>query len=214
VGLAHFRFGAIRAACYERRMFNEILMGKETLEPPPEPVSPYRVQSIPETASATCVDCQSAFTTKTSANSVRCPACRGAMVQRNEAESARIYAEAEAQAAASQRSMRRFKWAGFAVLSVTLGLIKGQMRQEIADDQAAQAAASLPYYSSYSDAYSTDLHYLANDACACKDLKCARDVQARVAQMLERSTGPSDDVADEQGRKSLELIGQCLVQFE
>jgi hypothetical protein len=100
------------------------------------------------------------------------------------------------------------------VLSVCLGLIRGQMEDQIDEDEAVHAAAYQPYVSSYSDQYSTDLHYLANDACACHDLKCARDVQARVTQFLKRATGPSDEVAEQQGGESLARIGECVAQFE
>jgi hypothetical protein len=195
-------------------MFNEILTGKQTLEPTPVPESPYRVQSVPQATATTarCADCHVSF--KPHAYSgIRCSMCHAALVRRNEVESARILAAAEAQAAASDRSMRLFKWAGFAVLGVCLALIKGQMRSQIREDEEQRAAASMSYVPSYSDEYSRDLYYLEGDACRCEDLKCARDVQARVTQTLSR-TRATDDTADEQGRRSLEKIGDCVAQFE
>jgi len=187
-------------------------MGKETLEAPPVSTDPYRVESIPETT-VTCASCLKSFTTQANSTGPRCRACQLAITEGNPAASARAYAAAEARFADNKRSAKLWRWATLGVFSLSLGLIQMKMEDSIDEDNEAQAGGVSLYGNSYSDDYTRDLHYLAQDACRCEDLKCARDVQAKVTQVLKRGAA-RDEVAEQQSRESLDSIGTCVAKFE
>ncbi len=65
-------------------MFNEILTGKATLEPPPAPVEPYREPSVPEVP-VTCASCGTSFRVKVGVEQKLCARCNLAAAEANAA---------------------------------------------------------------------------------------------------------------------------------
>jgi hypothetical protein len=71
--------------------------------------------------------------------------------------------------------------------------------------QAASARSS-------SDDYAGQLDQIADDACACTDRRCALEIKARVAHVLDNAS--SEDLDDKAGRASLDRIAKCVDQPE
>ena len=193
-------------------MFNELLTGKATLDPPPMAADPYRVESVPE-VSVMCVSCLKDFKTKVhNSSAMRCPSCHVAFVEANQVESARALASAEARFERSRRDTRLWLFAVGAVISLALGFIRYQMKKDLRESAGSQS--SDVYIGSYTGEYSYALYNFSGDACRCADLKCGREVQVRVDQFLKRSPGPTDDNDSKLGTASLQNLADCLGKLE
>src|SRR6185312_6104059 len=118
-------------------MFNEILTGKSSLEPARTAESPYRTESVPQ-ISLTCVDCHAHYLAPVGTPPGRCGACHVALVARNQAASQAALYGSLAAIDERRRGYRWMRWALLATVSVTLGLIKMQMRKDIAASQPRQ----------------------------------------------------------------------------
>ncbi len=201
-------------------MFNDILTGKASLEPKPEPQSPYREQAVLPPVQHVCVACGQRYKAPADSAPGRCPTCHVAMVEENTRQSALAAHAGQDHFRRAARSHRMLR--GFLVIAIGVGvaLFRYGMRTQMRED-AAQAAGYHSYgeYKAERDAvyptdeYSYRIHDLAAEMCRCNDLACARNVQAQYRQYA-RSGSPSDDTARESAEQDGTHLADCEARFE
>lgn len=203
-------------------MFNDILTGKSSLEPQPTPMEPYREPGAVPPVDETCVGCGMKFEVPANTIATHCASCKLQIVELNARNDQMAYLAAEDDHRRKQNSQRLFAIIGGAVVLIAVFAFRYGMRSQMRDD-AAQAAGYHDYdqykreaaeASLYpSDDYSRRASSLASDMCSCKDLKCAREVQATFTNYV-RSHGPSDDNSERSSAASLEKLGNCQATLE
>jgi hypothetical protein len=171
-------------------MFNDILTGKASLEPPQAP--PAADQSPPPR-----------------------PALSPEQIAANEAASARAVREAETAFRKAESSHRLLVTCIVLFIGLALGFIRYQMRKQIRDDRARTAGyASYDDYKDESanvyptDEYSRKVNDFARQMCSCDDLACARNVQAQYTHHL-RSSAPSDDDSRTSAEQDALKLADC-----
>jgi hypothetical protein len=190
-------------------VFNEILTGKATLEPPRMTVE--QVAALPDVTHS-CVRCTKQYTAKASSPPGHCSACNAIVVQENAAESARAYNAAAANIRSSQASVRLIKVLFVIAISIVFGFIKYSMRKQMREDNAAAASRNYEYTPSYDDEYSTQIRYFSNDMCSCQDAACASQVRNRF-QVWQRRQGGATESSQEAAAPALERMSTCLADI-
>lgn len=184
-------------------MFNEILTGKATLEPPPQ-ATPPAVGFLDVTHS--CVRCTKEYPAKTGSVPGHCPSCHTFVVQENAAASARAFNAAAANIRSSEASVRLIKVLVVIAAAIVFGFIKYNMRKQIREDNAA--AHSNNYVYSY-DEYSSTVEDYARQMCGCPDAACASQVRNRF-QMWQRRQAGVEDSSQQAAEPALERMATCL----
>jgi hypothetical protein len=200
-------------------MFNDILTGKASTEAKASS-SPYREPATLPPTRATCVRCQQGFEVPANTVATECPSCRLAVIEQNAQHDRAEYLAAEDEARRKANRHRLFAVIGGIAVVVGLGFFKFGMRSARRDD-AAKAAGYRDYddYKAERDAvYPTDelsrrVHSLAGDMCSCKELACAREVQAKYISAT-RSGAPSDDQAEASIRADSIRLADCQQAIE
>ena len=200
-------------------MFNEILTGKASNQPPPEPISPYRENVVPPIRHM-CISCSESYDAPAGSEPDRCPTCRLAMAELNRRESDHVFQAAQVQRARAERSHRILYGIIMVAAIIAVGFARYAMHAQMREDAAAGAG-----YHSYADykterdmVYATDdysirIHELAGDMCACKDLACARNVQTQFVRFA-RTGSPGDDMARKSVDQDTVRLGECQATFE
>jgi hypothetical protein len=196
-------------------MFNDILTGKATNELQPPPVAPHPAALPPVTH--TCQSCAKPYTAPAQSVPGECPTCT---ITANAKYSAAMLHAAEESARGAERSHKMFHLGIAIVICAGIGAFKYGMKKQMRED-AAQSAG----YSSYSeyeterdrvyptDDYSYRVNDLADEMCGCKDLACARDVQAKFMRFL-RTGAPSDDKATASVDRDTTRLADCQTRIE
>jgi hypothetical protein len=200
-------------------VFNDILTGKASIEPPREPISPYRENNVPPVRHA-CVSCHETYAAPAGSPRDRCPTCQLAMVELNRQQSDQTFLAAQAQRERAARSHRILYAAIMIAAGIAVVLFRGAMRTQMRED-AAQAAGYHSYgdYKSERDSvyptdeYSSRIHDMADEMCRCSDLACARNVQARFLRFAQ-SDIPSDDKARTSVDQDTVRLGECEATYE
>ncbi len=201
-------------------MFNEILTGKSSLEPKPEPMAPYREQGVPAPVRETCLGCKQVFQVPANTIATHCQSCRLSIIEINARNDRMAFLAAEDEARRASNSHRLFALIGGIVVVVGLGIFKFGMRSQLREDRAQ--AAGYHSYDQYTrerdavyptDEYSRHVQSLAGDMCSCKDLKCARDVQSTFTNYI-RSHSPSDDKAADSAQLDSVKLADCQSAIE
>ena len=190
-------------------MFNEILTGKATLEPPQAPAQ-AAVVFLDVTHS--CVRCTKPYLAKSDSVPGHCPSCHSVVVQENAAESARAYNAAAANIRSSEASVRLIKVLFVIAAAIVFGFIKYSMRKQIRDDNAAAASRNYEYTPSYDDEYSRQIRYFSDDMCSCQDAACASQVRNRF-QVWQRRQGGATESSQEAAAPALERMTTCLADI-
>ena len=184
-------------------MFNEILTGKASVELTPVPENPYRTEAVPN-VSLTCVDCGTRYQAPIGTPVGRCGACHVALVSRNQAASMAALHQSRAAIDARQRGHRWMRWALLAVVACTLGLIKRQMRKEMAASQPKPQRIYI--YDSYVEA----VHRFQVDMCSCPDAACKSRIRAQWMNWQRTAVVPSDSDVLDLARESEDAMFACL----
>jgi hypothetical protein len=191
-------------------VFNEILTGKATLEPPPSPVQPGVVHLDVEHS---CVRCTKSYLAKSGSAPAHCPSCHAIVVQENAAESARAYNAAAANIRSSEASVRLFKLLLVIAAAIVFGFIKYSMRKQMRDDNAAAAAR----YSHYDDTpaydeYSSTVEDFSREMCRCSDAMCASQIRNRF-QMWQRRQAGVEESSMQAAEPALQRMASCLADL-
>ena len=166
-------------------MFNEILTGKSSLEPARITESPYRTESVPE-ISLTCAECNARYVAPVGTPAGRCGACHVALVARNQAASRAALYGSLAAIDGRRRGHRWMRWALLATVSVTLGLIRMQMRKDLAASEPRQRAVYV------ADPYVQQIRDYGVEMCGCADAACASTVRAKWMNWQRYAIQPTD----------------------
>lgn len=173
-------------------MFNDILTGKASLEPPKAPPA---VDDAPPPPAR--------------------PALSPEQIAANEAASAKAMRDAETAFRKNEASHRILIACLVIFAGIMFAFIKSQMKKQIREDNAR--AAGYASYDEYktesakaypSDEYSRTVNRLASDMCYCQDLACGRNVLAQVTHHL-KSGAPSDDQAQASVDQDLQKLAGC-----
>ena len=201
-------------------MFNELLTGKATLEPAPEPQAPYREPGVLPPLEHTCATCHRSYRGPAGSVAGTCASCQLAVRELDARNDALAFQQAEAAQQRVHNRHKLFVFIGGLVVVALLGVFKFGMRSQLREDLAQ--GAGYKSYDAYkkqrdtvspSDAYSQRVHSLASDMCFCKDLKCARDVQTTFVNYA-RTHSPSDDTSEASAKVDLDKLGDCQVAIE
>lgn len=197
-------------------MFNELLTGKATLEPPPAPQSPYREPGVLPPVTHTCTTCHRSYRGRSGSIAGTCGSCQ----EINARNDALAFQQAEAAQQRVQNQHKLFVFIGSVVVVVLALVFKLGMKTQLREDLAQ--GAGYKSYGDYkkqrdavspSDAYSQRIHSLASDMCFCKDLKCARDVQTAFVN-YSRSHSPSDDKSEASASAEVAKLADCQNAIE
>ena len=173
-------------------MFNDILTGKASLEPPKAPPA---VDDAPTPPAR--------------------PALSPEQIAANEAASAKAMRDAETAFRKNEASHRLLVTCIVLFAGVAFAFIRYQMKKQMREDSAR--AAGYSSYDNYkeesakvypSDDYSYKVNQFASDMCSCQDLACARNVQAQYTRHL-RSGAPSDDNARASVEQDARKLAEC-----
>lgn len=202
-------------------MFNEILTGKTSLEPTPEPIAPYR-EPVVAIAARSCVSCNQLYRAPAHLPPGMCARCNLELVEINARNDRMGYLQGVEQARRAESSHRLVAIVGGILVLGGLVAFKLGMRSQMRED-AAQAAGyqSYSHYESIrdeiyvNDDYSYRVDSFADDMCRCTDLACARNVQAQLTIFLRSGqAAPTDDRSEASARKSLIRVADCQHKLE
>jgi hypothetical protein len=203
-------------------MFNEILTGKASLDPQPKPLEPFREAGELPPVTETCVGCGRSFKAPANRIATHCASCMLQIAELNAANDRMAFVAAEAEAQRKQNSQRLFSIIGGIVVVAGLIVFKAGMRSQMREDAAV--GAGYKSYDEYkelrdeirlspNDEFSSRLSDFASDMCRCKDLQCARDIQATLTNFT-RTHSPSDDQSNASARVSLGRLADCQQTIE
>jgi len=197
-------------------VFNELLTGKATLEPAPQPQAPYREPGVLPPATHACATCRRSYQGPAGSIAGTCASCQLAVREINARNDALAFQQAEAAQQRVQNQHKLFVFIGSVVIIALALVFKVGMKTQLREDLAQGAG-----YKSYgdddsvapSDAYSQRIHSLASEMCACKDLACAREVQTAFVNYA-RSHGPSDDSSEASATADVAKLADCQHAIE
>jgi cell division septation protein DedD len=199
-----------------RAVFNELLTGKATLDPPPQPQSPYREPGVVPPVTHTCPTCRQAYRARAGSIAGTCGSCQEIQARND----ALAFQQAEAAQQRVQNQHKLFVFIGSIVIVALAVVFKVGMKTQLREDLAQ--GAGYQSYSDYqkqrdtvapSDEYSRRVHALASDMCACKDLACARNVQTTFVS-YSRSHRPSDDNSEASASADVAKLADCQHAIE
>jgi len=197
-------------------MFNDILTGKATNEPPKE-VSPYREPGAVELA---CTICKQVYRAAPGSVAGACTACRAMIdAQLAAANSAAVY-DAIADHAHLARRRKIVRAILVVVIGLGVGLFRCGARRQMREDLAVGAGYhSYAEYKAERDAvYPTDevsykVEELADTLCRCTDLACSRNVEAEFTRYRQHNS-PSDERARASVDQDTERLYACAAKLE
>jgi len=201
-------------------VFNEILTGKASLEPKPEPMAPYRELGTMPPVHHACVTCSQRYLAPAGSTASLCATCQLEIVEANARNDRLAFQLSEDQARRAARSHRWMATIIGTLVVVGLGLFRYGMRSQMREDAAI--GAGYESYSEYeaerdavypTDEYSRQVQSMADDMCRCSDLPCARNLQRLFGQFV-RSHSPTDDKADESARADSIRLADCQARIE
>lgn len=171
-------------------MFNDILTGKASLEPPKAP--PVVEQAPPPK-----------------------PTLTPEQIAANEAASAKAMRDAEAAFRKNESSHRILVTCIVIFCGLAFAFIRTQMKKQMREDNAR--AAGYSSYDNYkeesakvypTDEYSYKVNDFARQMCNCDDLNCARTIAAQNSRHL-KSSAPSDDESRASVEQDLRKLADC-----
>ena len=199
-------------------MFNELLTGKATLEPAPEPQAPYREPGVLPPLEHTCATCHQSYRGPAGSVAGTCASCQLAVRELDARNDALAFQQAEAAQQRVHNRHKLFVFIGGLVVVALLGVFKFGMRSQLREDLAQ--GAGYKSYGDYqrdavspSDAYSRQIHALAGDMCLCKDLRCARDVQTTFVS-YSRTHRPSEEASEASAKADIAKLADCQNAIE
>ncbi len=187
-------------------MLNEILTGQASLEER-RVADPYREPSVPD-VTRSCVGCRRTFTTKATSDATRCGACYLAQ----SAPSTDAYAAIARDLERSKANDRFLRGALLVGLSILIAVFRCAMQRSYDEDM--RVATQPPAFVFSSDPFAEEVSDFARQMCACGDLACGRDVQARFLNFTRHVSPPTDDAVLQAIAADTERMGTCLGKLE
>ena len=191
-------------------MFNEILTGKATLEPPVV-VDPYREGTTPE-VTLTCTDCQESFRTKVGSGATRCGVCRVKVMEAQRAENELAIAHATYSLQQSQSNAKVIRYVVIAVIGFGLAFMKYQMRESLHEDMSV-GQSKVYGYTAYDDPFAAKVHDYATDMCFCSDYACARGVLGAFDHWRRTAAVPTDEAVLDQVSQETDRFRACYTKL-
>jgi len=173
-------------------MFNEILTGKATLEPPPPAMAggPYRAPEVPN-ENRTCAHCRQTFVVPATSPAQTCVACQLANAQAS-SPSYTYQNQADLQPSRTPFFVIRLAIAGVILLG---GAIYSQVNGDAARVREAEN--------------------MADEACSCSDANCAENVRSEFLSWASTHGEERVDDSDYQAvENSAERLASCVARFQ